>query len=151
MPAWLVAATPYLGMLNSAEKAHGIPANLLVRIAWQESHFRPDIISGQTKSSAGAVGLMQLLPRYFPGAGVSVLNDISMAAVFLKSLYVRFGDWQCAVAAYNWGGGNEHHEYVIDHNRYMLADMPPQTQDYIKGVFTDVPIAGALFNPQEAV
>ena len=143
-PDWLMAATPYLPMLNSAEDVNGIPRNLLVRIAWQESHFRADIISGAVRSAAGAVGLMQLLPQYFPGAGISVVNDVRMAAEFLRSLYQRFGDWQCAVAAYNWGGGNVHHEYIQDHDSYVLADMPQQTQDYVKGVFADVPVAGAL-------
>src|ERR1017187_446462 len=100
---WLDAAVPYLSALNAAEVAYGIPHNLLVRIAWQESRFRSDIISGAVKSPAGAVGIMQLLPQYFSGAGNSVLEDITTAARFLANLFQRFQDWQLATAAYNWG------------------------------------------------
>ena len=142
-PAWLIAGTPYLPALNAAEKQYGIPVNLLVRIAYKESHFRSDIISGAVKSPVGAVGIMQLLPQFFPDAGQSILSDIGRAAEFLKSLYVRFGDWQLAVAAYNWGGGNVHHEISSDGNP-TLDRMPAETQAYVKGVFADVPIQGAL-------
>lgn len=142
-PAWLAAAQPYLSLLNGAEDTHGIPRNLLTRIAWQESHFRADIISGAMRSPAGAVGIMQLMPQFFPNAGISTALDISTAATLLANLYARFGDWQVAVAAYNWGQGNVHHEIATD-GQPMLADMPAETQAYVKGVFTDVPIPGAL-------
>ncbi len=143
-PDWLTAAVPYLSALNDAEARFRLPHNLLTRIAYQESHFRPDIISGAVKSEAGAVGIMQLLPKYFQGAGQSVLADIEIAAQLLKALYARFGDWQLAVAAYNWGGGNVHHEITVDGGTPNLEHMPIETQRYVKGVFADVPLAGAL-------
>jgi membrane-bound lytic murein transglycosylase D len=62
----------------------------------------------------------------------------------LVSLYTRFGDWQVAIAAYNWGGGNVHHEYVAAANTYILADMPAETQNYVKQIVGDVPVPGAL-------
>src|SRR5271170_7446373 len=94
-PVWI---TP----LNNAEDKYGIPRDLLARVAYEESHFRQDIISGATLSSAGAIGIMQLLPQYFPGAGQSPSADINTAAGLLFSLYDRFHDWQVALAAYNW-------------------------------------------------
>src|SRR5271167_4222346 len=51
--------------LNAAEGMYNIPTDLLARIAYQESHFRNDIITGATASPAGALGLMQLMPQYF--------------------------------------------------------------------------------------
>ena|ERR1700690_354249 len=143
MSTWLDAAVPYLSALNAAEATYGIPHNLLARIAWQESHFRSDIISGAMKSPAGAVGIMQLLPQYFPGAGNSVLADIATAARFIANLYQRFNDWQLAVAAYDWGGGNVHQEISSD-GKPTLDRMPLETQNYVREVFADVPIAGAL-------
>ena len=140
-PTWLVAATPYLSALNDAEATYHIPHNLLARIAWQESHFRPDIIAGAVKSPAGAVGIMQLMPNYFPDAGQSVLADINTAARLLTTLFQRFKDWQLAVAAYNWGGGNVHHEMADDGG---IAGMPTETQNYVNEVFADVPVAGSL-------
>jgi soluble lytic murein transglycosylase-like protein len=140
---WLDAAVPYLSILNAAETTYGLPHNLLARIAYQESRFRQDIISGAVKSPCGAVGIMQLLPQFFPDAGVSVIDDINTAAQFLKSLYQRFNDWQLAVAAYNWGGGNVHHEISTD-GKPTLARMPIETQNYVRQVFADVPIPGVL-------
>lgn len=146
--AWKNAgqAQVYLAALNSAELEYRIPTDLLARIAYQESSFRPDVISGAVKSSAGCVGLMQLNPVYFPEAGHSAIDDITSAAKLLVSLFARFNDWQVSLAAYNWGGGNVHHEYAVDADRYVLADMPIQTQNYVRQVFADVPLQGALLS-----
>jgi soluble lytic murein transglycosylase-like protein len=144
-PIWLPA-------LNAAEQRLSIPSDLLARMAYQESSFRAGIITGAIPSSVGALGLMQLMPQFFQSVNVpkpftagDTQAQINESANFLAGLWRRFSDWQVAVAAYNWGGGSVHHEYVIDHNRYVLADMPDQTQSYIRNVFTDVPIQGALF------
>jgi soluble lytic murein transglycosylase-like protein len=137
-------AQTWLPALNAAEKSYGIPTNLLARIAYQESSFLPDVISGERKSSASAVGIMQLMPQFFPQAGASPDNDIETAANLLKSLYEQFDDWQVAVAAYNWGKGAVHHEYVKDGDRYVLADFPQETQNYVRQIFADVPLPGAL-------
>jgi soluble lytic murein transglycosylase-like protein len=121
---------------------------LLARLAFEESHFRPDIVSGAKRSVPGAVGLMQLLPPYFPGAGADTVIDIHTAAQFLVGLYHRFDDWQVALAAYNWGGGNVHHEYARDADKYVLADMPLETRNYVSQIIHDVPVAGALIEVQ---
>ena len=129
-PQWLPA-------LHAAEIKHGIPTNLLARIAYQESHFRHDIISGKVRSSVGAIGLMQLMPHWFPNAGVSIIADIETAADLLASLYRRFHDWQTAVAAYNDGGGN------IDKVLKGEKQMPLETRNYVAQVFADVPVPGS--------
>lgn len=128
----------YLPYLNSAEVQYGIPTDLLARIAYQESHFRADIISGATRSSAGAVGIMQLEPQYFPGAGTDPVQDIDTAGAYLAKLYSEFGDWQIAVAAYNDGPGN-----LVAYEQGTKA-LPAETQNYIADVFADVPVSGTL-------
>jgi soluble lytic murein transglycosylase-like protein len=128
----------YLPVFNSVEAANGIPTNLLARIGYQESHFRQDIISGQVTSSAGAVGIMQLEPQYFPGAGQNPNDDIATAGQYLVTLYNEFNDWQVATAAYNDGPGNM---------QEILAGtktMPLETQNYVSEVFADVPVQGSL-------
>ena len=137
-------AALWIPALNAAEAQYGIPHNLLARVAFEESSFLPEIISGAERSSANCVGIMQLNPVYYPNAGQSPDNDIETAAKLLKSLYDRFGDWQVAVAAYNWGGGNVHHEFVAAADTYILADMPAETQNYVRQIVGDVPVPGAL-------
>jgi soluble lytic murein transglycosylase-like protein len=141
----------WMPTLNAAETLLEIPTNLLARCAFQESTFRHEVILGLIPSSCGALGILQLMPRFFssvlvpvPFTPENITAQISESAAFLASLYTRFSDWQVAVAAYNWGGGDVHHEYVLDHNKYVLSDMPTQTQNYVRKVFSDVPLAGAL-------
>ena len=133
--------------LSDAEKKYGIPAGVLTGIANTESHFRPDIISGQTKSSVGATGLMQLRPQYFPGAGKDPHADIETAAQYLQKLYQQFGDWTKAVAAYNDGPGNV--KKIIDGQKVL----PKETADYIRSVMGANPdaLAAARFANASAV
>jgi soluble lytic murein transglycosylase-like protein len=126
-PLWIAA-------LHVAEIRHGIPHDLLARVAYQESRFRSDVINGRVRSSAGAIGMMQLMPQFFPNAGVSVLADIETAADLLASLYKRFNNWQTAVAAYNDGGGN------IDQVMKGSRPLPLETKNYVAQVFADVPV-----------
>jgi soluble lytic murein transglycosylase-like protein len=133
-PTWLPA-------LNQAEGRYGIPADLLARIAYQESHFRPDIISGATVSPAGALGLMQLMPQYFasvqvprPFTPVNTLAQIDEAARLLQGLFAHFNDWQLAVAGYNDGQGN------VDQFLAGARDLPDETYAYLAQVFGDVPV-----------
>ena len=130
-------AQTYLPMLNAAEQQYGIPADLLARMAYQESRFRDDIVTGQTTSSAGAVGLMQMLPQYFPGPLTDPAFAIDQAAQYLVSLYQQFGSWKTAVAAYNWGPGNV--------RKYLAgtATMPTETSNYVAQVFGDLPQTGS--------
>src|SRR5579885_396927 len=60
----------WVPVINQTEASLGIPKNLLARIAYQESRFRPDVIDGTTPSSAGALGIMQLEPKYFASVRV---------------------------------------------------------------------------------
>lgn len=117
-----------LQTIAATEASLGIPAGLLANIAQQESGFRKDVISGKTRSSAGAVGLMQLMPNYFPGAGQSPERDIATAGKELKRLYSVFGDWNKAIAAYNDGEGNI---------KKVLAgkkSLPEETRRYVAAV-----------------
>lgn len=139
---WEVANRPensiYFDALHVAEDVNGIPANMLVALAYQESHFRPDIISGQTVSGAGALGIMQIVPKWHPGVDpLDPIAAINYAGKFLKSLFNRFGRWELALQAYNWGGGNL--------NKYLSGDgiiMPAETQNYSANILARVAETG---------
>ena len=133
-PTWITT-------LGETEVKYGIPTGLLARVAYQESRFREDIISGMVKSPAGAVGIMQLMPQYWPGAGVSPEKDIDDAGRFLSGLFTRFEDWQVALAAYNWGPGNVHKCLMSGQG---IAAFPEETQKYVVEINADVPVPGSL-------
>lgn len=133
---------PYREFFANAEAANGIPAFMLARLAWQESHYRPDIINGQVKSSAGALGIMQIVPRWHPG--VDPLNPaaaIPYAGRYLKNLYRQFGTWKLALMAYNWGPGNV--------SRWLRngGSVPRETQNYHAQILADV----QGFNPSPSI
>lgn len=128
-------ATRYLPALHIAEDAYGIPRDLLARIAYEESRFRNDIITGIVKSATGAVGIMQIMPKYHPG--VNALDPyiaINYAGSFLRKLYDQFKDWKLAVAAYNAGAANV--------TKYHGVPPFEETQKYVAEIFADVPLRG---------
>lgn len=125
---------PYRELLEQAEAAYGIPPLMLCRLAYQESRFRQDIISGQKISSAGAVGIMQIVPRWHPDVNpLDVGASIRYAAKYLASLYRQFGTWERALQAYNWGPGNL--------NKYLkgqIGGMPTETANYSRQILADI-------------
>jgi soluble lytic murein transglycosylase-like protein len=133
----------FRALFDRTEQRYGIPSGLLFRQAYQESRFRDDIISGKTRSSAGAVGIMQIIPRWHPElspgdasaderAALDVSAAVDYAGSFLSKLRKQFGSWELALAAYNAGPGNV--------NKY--GGIPPfkETQDYVAQITADVPV-----------
>ena len=131
------AAAPYVFAIQNAEGKYGLPRGLLGRLLDEESGFRPDVISGKVKSSAGAVGIAQLIPRFFPGVDpTDPYASIDEAAKYLAALYRQFGTWPLALAAYNWGPGN-----IADHP--ASTDWPSETRNYVAQITADIPEARA--------
>lgn len=88
--------------IEAAAKKNGIDPALLASVAWQESGFQTTV-----SSSAGAQGLMQLMPATAAGLGVDPLNPeqaLDGGARYLKVQLERFGGRvDLALAAYNAG------------------------------------------------
>jgi soluble lytic murein transglycosylase-like protein len=125
-------AEKYLPALRAAELKYGLPEDLLARMAYQESRFRDDIVSGTTSSAAGAKGLMQIVPKYHPGVDpLNVAAAIDYAARYLKQLHTQLGSWTLAIAAYNAGPGNV--------RKYGGIPPFPETQQYVAQISADVP------------
>jgi len=105
---------------------YGVDPKLALAVANVESNLMPDVVS-----SAGAVGVMQLMPETAEGLGVSDSKDpqdnIDGGVRYLKQLMNTFnGDTTKAIAAYNAGA-----QAVKDYN-----GIPPykETQDYVAKV-----------------
>lgn len=127
-------AVPYISTIRDAERHHGLPHNLLARLIHQESRYRDDIISGETVSSAGAVGIAQIVPKWHPDVDpLDPQAAIWYAAKYLRQLYQQFGTWRLALAAYNWGPGNL--------SRYGFERAPSETQQYVRQISRDVGLA----------
>jgi soluble lytic murein transglycosylase-like protein len=118
---------------KDAGKINGLPKNLLARVAYQESRFRDDIISGRKKSGAGAVGLMQIVPKWHPDVDpLNPVESIYYAANYLRQMNRKFGSWKLALAAYNWGPGN------VKKVGGDISKMPKETRDYVAQITGDV-------------
>jgi Transglycosylase SLT domain len=133
----------WIPVINKAEIKYGIPKDLLARQLYQECHWRHDIISGSLVSPAGAIGIAQLLPKYFPGCGRDPVRDIDTAAAYLRSLYKRFSqDWQLGLAAYDWGPSDL--SRLLKKGGCTFCQLPPETRKYVSEITADVPVEGVL-------
>jgi soluble lytic murein transglycosylase-like protein len=135
----------WVPVINQTESAFGIPANLLARQAYQESHFRRPIIEGTQASPAGALGILQLMPHWFPSVNVPLpftaadtQAQITEAGKEMARLYAAFADWGLALAAYNDGESN-----VKDYLAGLRA-LPSETQNYVAEVLADVPLPSVM-------
>jgi len=86
-------------VFTQAGRKHRVPPKLLVAQAMAESGFRVNAVS-----SAGAQGIMQLMPEYYPRTNpFNPTEAIPAAAESMARYFAEFGKWRLALAAYNWG------------------------------------------------
>jgi hypothetical protein len=97
-------SSPYAPYADQAANAFGIPTQIFQSLIQTESSWNPQAIS-----SAGAIGLTQLMPGTAAGIGVDPhdpLQNVAGGAKYLSTQYTKFGNWSDALAAYNGGPGN---------------------------------------------
>jgi hypothetical protein len=104
-PAWAsrlpTAGRPWAASIDTAARANGLDGRLLAALVWTESTFRPDVVS-----SAGAIGLTQLMPGTAASLGVDPwvpTENLDGGARYLLIQLNRFGSVELALAAYNAG------------------------------------------------
>ncbi len=117
---------PFGSLIYSEARKNNLPPELVAAVVHAESKFVPTARSG-----AGAIGLMQLVPRTGRWLGAQNLTDpaqnIMAGARYLKYLNDQFGgNQEKAIAAYNAGEGNVR----------RFGGVPPfrETRNYVQKV-----------------
>jgi len=113
----------------------------LALLPFVESAFNP-----QAVSSARAAGMWQFMPatgqtfelkqNVFRDDRRDVLASTRAALDYLQKLYGMFGDWDLALAAYNWGEGSVARAIAYNKKRglgtgYEELKMPNETRNYV--------------------
>ena len=134
-------ASRYLFYVVQELEKRNMPTELAL-LPFIESAFNP-----QAYSSAKAAGMWQFIPstgkdynlkqNVFRDERRDVLASTNAALTYLQRLYGMFGDWQLALAAYNWGEGSVSRAIAkaqaagrpTDYNS-LSAYMPAETRNY---------------------
>ena len=124
--AWDGDENEVTSLVRQAAQKYGMPEDIVLRLARQESGFKQS-----AKSSAGAIGVMQLMPGTAQGLGVDPYDlhqNIDGGVRYLKEQYDNFGSWDKALAGYNAGPGA-----VQKYN-----GVPPyaETQNYVRSILS---------------
>ncbi|MFO7571231.1 MAG: lytic transglycosylase domain-containing protein [Gaiellaceae bacterium] len=146
--AWVVKTEPdvylrarypleYEHIIRGHARNYDLDPALLAAVIYTESRF-----DSAARSSAGAVGLMQLLPDTARGIAlrtggerfvVADLLDpeinVRYGSWYLDHLRDRYGDWRLALAAYHAGQGNVD-EWLRNGGEIAF----PETRAYVDGV-----------------
>jgi len=126
--------------IEAAAARYGLDPALLAALVYHESGGRADVVS-----SAGAIGLSQLMPATAAGLGVDPwdpLQNLDGGARYLRQqLDAVGGDPALALAAYNSGLGTV--------QRYGGIPPYPETQRYVQRVLATAAEIGpvASFEP----
>jgi membrane-bound lytic murein transglycosylase D len=130
----------YLYYIVVEVEGRGMPAEIAL-LPMVESAFNPVALS-----TSRASGIWQFIPSTGKDFGLKqnfwfdsrrdVIAATEGALQYLQRLYAQFGDWQLALAAYNWGEGNV--ARAIERNRkaglptdYANLKMPDETRNYV--------------------
>ena len=129
----------YLFHIVEELNKRGLPTELAL-LPFIESAFNP-----QAMSSAKASGMWQFVPatgrdfslrqNMFRDDRRDVLASTRAALDYLQGLHKMFGDWQLALAAYNWGQGSVTRAIAKNQRAGLPTDyaslaMPEETRNY---------------------
>ena len=131
------AAHPYAAHIAEASRRFGIPEHWIVAVLRAES-------AGDVRavSSAGAMGLMQVMPDTWAGLRVrhglgrdpyDPRDNIMAGTAYLREMFDRYGNVGAMLAAYNAGPGR------YDEHRATGRPLPVETRTYVAAL---APILG---------
>jgi membrane-bound lytic murein transglycosylase D len=130
----------YLYYIVSEVEKRGMPLETAL-LPMIESAYNP-----MAYSSSRASGIWQFIPSTGKMYGMQqnwwmdgrrdVVAATGGALDYLQKLYTEFGDWQLALAAYNWGEGSVRRAIAYNQKRglptdYLSLSMPAETRNYV--------------------
>jgi len=125
----------------NAATAYGVDPRLALEVAMTESGLNEAAVS-----SAGAIGIFQLMPATASDLGVDPTDptqNIDGGVRYLAQLLSQFaGDTSKALAAYNWGPSNVL-AAVAQWGANWLANAPSETQNYVNSILASI---GTLYS-----
>jgi hypothetical protein len=139
----LIAADPtdrWEPLIAEASERFGIPESWILAVMRAESAGRTTLDDRPITSSAGAMGLMQVMPETYEkmrqtlGLGADPYDphdNIIAGTAFLRAMYYRFG-YPGFFAAYN--AGPERYEAWLGHG----TPLPAETLGYLRAISPDV-------------
>lgn len=148
LPSALLRATifpvSYVSQIESSSSRHGVDPYLVTAVIKCESNWDPDV-----RSSAGAVGLMQLMPdtaesiasmglvdsaTYDPDDLTDPATNIEYGSAYLGYLEQQLGSQDAVIAAYNAGLGSVQSWTADGSGSVSEAIRYPETRFYLQRV-----------------
>jgi Transglycosylase SLT domain len=140
-----LGSTTYAGTIASLQPTYcpSCPPSLVTALVNMESGGNQYGPSGAPlTSSAGAIGLFQLMPATAAGLNVDPTNptqNIQGGLTLLQQLYNQYGDWNTALEAYNEGGGNL--------AKQLAAGQTPASAGYASSILSAAGIDSSISLP----
>ena len=123
-------------MVLAKAKKYGIDPNIAMRMVRQESQFNP-----KAESKVGAAGLTQLMPDTAKEMGMSPEDrydpekSLEGGFKYLNKLRNQYGgDYEKALAAYNWGQGHVNKHLAKNDGTLNRTGLPKETADYLNKI-----------------
>lgn len=114
-----------IALITATAQRYGLPPDKFLAQLRAESNLDANAVSPK-----GAVGVAQLMPATAASLGVDPRDPaqaVDAAGRYMRMNLDKFGgNYEMALAAYNWGPGNV--------AKYGITGMPPETKAYIQKV-----------------
>jgi len=119
----------YEDMVVAEAQRIGLDPGMALHVLYKETGNLKNPESARSK--AGALGVMQLMPKTAKSLGVDPLNpeeNIRGGVMYLKQMYDKYQDPTLAFAAYNAGPGRVDRALRSGQG---IASLPRETQNYV--------------------
>ncbi|KGJ05231.1 Transglycosylase SLT domain-containing protein [Paracoccus halophilus] len=139
------AVDPHAAHIADAARRFGIPEHWIIAVLRTES-----VGDVRAVSSAGAMGLMQVMPDTWAGLRIrhrlgrdpyDPRDNILAGTAYLREMFDRYGNVAAMLAAYNAGPGR-YDEYLATGRA-----LPPETRAYVAAL---APVLGGEASPDAA-